>query len=519
MRYCFTTFDLDPERFELRNAGVRVPVEPQVFQLLELLLKNRHRMVPKEEIIAVVWSGRFVADSSISSRIKSARKAVGDDGRSQHTIRTIHGQGFRFVAEAELGQSGIARTQDPGEKIPSLQPDAMGRPSIAVLPFRFLGVPMAGQILSDAIPHELIQALSKLRWLMVIARGSSFRFRSRDTDLDEVASALNVRYVLAGTIEATEGRLAIAVELSDCRTGEVIWAERYRPPRDRLHDLRTEIAAGVVSALETYIPVNEARIARLTTTENLDAWGHYHLGLQQMYRFSKEGNEQAAGQFQKAVMQDPGFARAHAGLSFTSFQDAFVNYNGNPGAATEAARRFAERSIELDPLDPFSNLVMGRSFWLRGELELGLDWLDRSIALSPNYAHGHYAHAFADMLSSRENTARAYVDTACQLSPLDPMVYAMHSTRAMSFIVDGDYETAAKWAEVGARSPNSHFLIGMIAVLAHSLNRAPEKALFWQRNVARRRPDANQGHFFKSFPFTDPEVRHRVSSALTLSGY
>ena len=122
-------------------------------------------------------------------------------------------------------------------------------------------------------------------------------------------------------------------------------------------------------------------------------------------------------------------------------------------------------------------------------------------------------------LSSRENTARDFVDTACQLSPLDPMVYAMHSTRALSFIVEGDYEAGAKWAEAGARSPNAHYLIGMIAVLAPSLNGVPEKAAFWQRKVAIRRPDADQCHFFKSFPFIDPAVRHRLSSALMRSGY
>lgn len=519
MSWSFANFELDPERFELRNAGALVALEPQVFELLSLLIGNRHRLVTKEEIIESVWGGRCISDSSLSSRIKSARKAVGDDGATQHTIRTIHGKGFRFVAETSLRQIAAVVRQDQPDLAHAPDADTGRRPTIVVLPFRSLGTPDVGEVLAEAIPHELIQALCKLRWLMVIARGTAFKFRSENEDLTDIASALKVRYVLVGSVEILGPRLVISVELSDSRSGEVIWGDRYSLSRDGLHEVRAEIAASVVAALEIYIPLNEARDARIGTSENLDAWANYHLGLQQVYRFSQEGNERATGLFQKAVVQDPGFARAHAGLSFTSFQDAFVNYSGDPVAAAKAAARFAERSIELDPLDPFSNLVMGRSFWLRNELELGLDWLDRSIVLSPNYAHGHYSHAFADMLSSREHNARAHVDTACQLSPLDPMVYAMHSTRALSFIVEGDYESAAKWAEAGARSPNSHFLIGMIAVLAHCLNRDPEKAQFWKRNVAGRRPYANQEHFFKSFPFTDPEVRHRIASALTLSGY
>lgn len=519
MSWNFEKFELDPEKFELCNAGALVPLEPQVFQLLALLIGNRHRLVSKEEIIENIWGGRYISDSSLSSRIKSARKAVGDSGTTQHTIRTIHGKGFRFVADASMRDSGTITSQDLHEPIVAQDPDASKRPTIVVLPFRVLGSPGVAQVLADAIPHELIQALSRMRWLMVIARGTAFKFRAESEELSDIASVLKVRYVLAGSVEALGGRLAISVELLDSRSAEVIWADRYSLSRDELHEVRTEIAASVVAALEIYIPLNEARDARIGSSENLDAWANYHLGLQQMYRFCREGNERATGHFQKAILQDPGFARAYAGLSFTSFQDGFVNYGGDPAAAAAAAARFAERSIELDPVDPFSNLVMGRSFWLRGDMELSQIWLDRSIALSPNYAHGHYSHAFADMLTSRENSARKYVETAVRLSPLDPMVYAMHSTRALTFIVEGDYESAAQWAEAGARSPNSHFLIGMIAVLAHYLNRDPAKADFWKRNVARRRPDANLEQFFRAFPFTDSEVRYRIKCAFAASGF
>ena len=237
-----------------------------------------------------------------------------------------------------------------------------------------------------------------------------------------------------------------------------------------------------------------------------------------MYRFTQDDNAKATWLFEKAVAQDPQFARAFAGLSFTSFQSAFMKYKDGPKDAALDARRFAERSVEIDPLDPFSNLTMGRSYWLQKDLERSNDWLDRSIVLSPNYSHGHYSHAFTDILSARPENALAHVDTAFKLSPLDPFVYAMFGVRALSFVVEGDYKSAAEWAEKAARAPGSHFLIAMIAVTANSLNHNQETAQFWVNNIRSRRVDANQRHFFASFPFSNAEVRRKISDTLAICG-
>src|SRR4051812_26874836 len=184
MIHVFDAFELDPARVELRRNGAPVHVELQVFALLVLLVENRERMVSKDEIIEKVWDGRIVSDAAVSSRIKSARQALGDDGATQRAIRTVHGQGLRFVAQV--------RTIVPREDAPS--PVSGGsdapapilgeaRPSIAILPFRLLGAPGPHAAIADAIPHDLIASLSRLRWLFVIARGSSFRFRGVDCDL------------------------------------------------------------------------------------------------------------------------------------------------------------------------------------------------------------------------------------------------------------------------------------------------------------------------------------------------
>ncbi len=519
MRYLFNDFELEPDKFELRKGGAPVALEPQVFSLLQLLVENRERVVSKDEIIEKIWDGGIVSDASVASRIKSARQATGDNGASQHTIRTVHRRGFRFVAPTKIRAENRIM-QYPGATgllLPDAQiadPGLNSKPSIVVLPFQLLGASTELGAIADAIPHELIQALSRLRWLFVIARGSAFRFRAADPDVREICGALNVRYCLSGSVEISDRTIAVTVELSDASDGGVLWGERFSSAFEDVHEIRSRIVTRVVSSLEVHIPMNEARVARLGVSENLDSWSNYHLALRHMYRFTMQDNAKATALFERAVSQDAQFARAYAGLSFTHFQDAFMKYGGSARNAAKDARRFAERSVELDPLDPFANFTMGRSFWLEGELESSVDWLERSTSLSPSYAQGYYARGFTAMLGGNADQAKKNVDAAQSLSPFDPLLYGMLGTRALSYIIEGDYQNAALWAEKAARAPGSHFLIALIAVVAHSLDQNRERTLFWIADVRRRRPNVSKTHFFDSFPFSDPGIRKRISDAL-----
>ncbi len=255
MTWTFGDFQLDPERFQLSRCGKLVRLEPQVLALLIHLVRTRDRMVTKDEIVAAVWGGRAVSDASIASRIRSARQAVGDDGARQGVIQTVHGRGFRFIPEVTtLSPAHSASTTAVCE--PAEHP--AGRPSIAVLPFQPLDVSPDLAVLGEAIPHEIIQALSRLRWLAVIARGSSFRFRQPSADLDLVATALTARYVLSGIIESQARAVAVTLELTDTNSREILWADRLTAPLDGLDDLRARIVVHLVSALETHIPFRRA---------------------------------------------------------------------------------------------------------------------------------------------------------------------------------------------------------------------------------------------------------------------
>ena len=197
MIYQFAEFELDTGRFELRSNGVVRAVEPQVFALLSVLIQNRSRVVTRDELIEKVWNGRIVSESAVSSRVKSARQSIGDDGRAQTLIRTVHGIGFSFVGQVaafpavSIVGAGSSATEEPVRT---------SQPSIAVIPFDVVGATEPGFPIAEALPHDLITDLSRLRWLSVIARGSSFRFRGADVNLDEVRNKLGVQCSPSATV-------------------------------------------------------------------------------------------------------------------------------------------------------------------------------------------------------------------------------------------------------------------------------------------------------------------------------
>jgi TolB-like protein len=474
----FDGFELDETLFELRRHGLRVAIEPQVFSLLLLLVSHRNRLITKDEIIQSVWNGRIISDAAVASRIKSARQALGDDGQQQRMIQTIHGRGFRFVHPIE----------EEGSPPQSEQLEISGRPSIAVLPFQMMGAPSPYAFMAEALPHDLLAELARLRWLFVVARGSSFRFTAAQPDIGRIGVLLGVRYCLTGTIEIAASRVKVSVELADTGNLGVVWSEKYEADMLGVHDIRKSIVASTLAALEIWIPLHEAQAARLRDPDHLDAWSIYHLGVQHMFRFNRSDNLTAVELFRQAIAIDPNFARAHAGLSFGHFQNVFLNYTRDGASEALNARHAAGRAVEIDPLDPFVNLTMGRTHWLSADIPASL--------------------------LCRGEAGQVDADHAMALSPIDPLHYAMLATRALSHLVRGEGAAAAQWADRAAASPGAHVLISAIAVACHALNGDHARGRFWADDVKRRDAALNQAHFFRSFPFQLSGIRKQISAGL-----
>ena len=368
--------------------------------------------------------------------------------------------------------------------------------------------------LGDAVSQEVIIELARLHWLFVIARGSSFRFRESSVDIRHVGRVLGARYVLTGTIAFLGATSVVTAELSNTATGAMVWADRVDCPLEELLLLRSTIAGHIVTAIENRIQMAEAAQAARLSTENLDAWSAYHRGLWHMYRFNRHDNEIAARMFDRALSADPNFARAHAGRSFTHLQNVLVGYATDIDRQRDQTRRFAERGLELDPLDPFVNLTVGRSAWIGGDLMAAMPWLDRSIDLCPNYAFAHYNRGLLDALLGAGARSEEGVTKALALSPIDPLNYAMLATRSLSHLVRGGFESAAAWGAQAIRAPNAHVHIHVIAAIAHELAGLGDEAQRCVAHIRREHTDFEPEDFLRSFSFRDEAMLALARDAL-----
>ncbi len=508
----FDNIEIDFTYFELRRDGERIPVEPLVFDLIRCLATSGGRVLTRDEIIRQVWGGRIISDASVSSAIKAARKALGDNGEVQRYIRTVRGRGFQFTA---IPQSVRTESSTVLEK-----PAQDRRPSIVVLPFDVSSEITDHPALADALVHDIIQSLSRLRWIRVIARATAFQFHPRDLDLEALCHALNVRYCLTGSLEFASDKLLLTFDLIDLADHTEIWSDRIAEPLDNIYAMRDAVVNQITSSVEMQIPLHEARLAHSVAPENLDAWSSFHLGLTSMYRLNEQGVRKAIHYFERAISLEPGFARAHAGMSFAH---GFLAFHRFPGADVNAEQKrtfaSAERGLELDPYDPFCNFAQGRAYWLTHDYEKSLELLKRSTGISPSFAQGHYSTALTSALVG--NTADAYpaAETARMLSPLDPFLWAFYSVRALACIFDRNYPQAQIWANKGGTAPVTTLMTDLIAVIANDLAGDTHSAMSWSEQAKVRRPDVRAEFFIRALNFRDIKIQKITIDVLRRYGF
>ena len=388
------------------------------------------------------------------------------------------------------------------------------RPSIAVLPFRTLGAQGLTSLIGDALADELIADLSRLRWLLVIARASTFRFRDQHVGCEEIGAALNVRYCLTGSVEHEGERICLSVTLARTVDSAVIWAERYTVGRNELQDMRHEMLTAIVAMLETRIVQHEVELARRAPETMLDAWSSYHLGLDHMFRFNKADNGKAARLFERALALEPQFSRAFSGLSFTSFQDRFLQYSDSGDEMAHRARSLADEALRYDPLDPFAHLNLARSMWFEDALPESIERLTDCITLSPNYAQAIYSKSWAEMTQCDAVQSDQDAALALRLSPLDPLRYAMLAVRSVSALLSGDHESAAELGEKAGWSPGAHKHIAIIAAIAAHAAGRKDRAAYWVDRARRLDRMVDKASFLRSFPFAPSNGRESIERIL-----
>lgn len=513
-------YTLDPQRAELTGPAGLVHVERYTLEVLIHLVRHADRVVTRDDLLQAVWRGRIVSDSSISTQIKHARKALGDTGATQALIRTIHGRGFRFVGKAtpitpaEPAPPAPLATAEP----PRGEPMGAGRPSLAVLRFQSVDQGEQSLRIAAAFPAEMISSLSRIGWLHMIARASSFRFDPATAEPAEVEARLGVRYLATGMVEMTGERLTITLEVLSAPDGALVWTERFACSLAEIQLRRTEIVSAVTSALELAIPEHEADRTRRLEACEFDAWSHFHLGLAHLYRFNAGDNQRAAEHFEAAILADPAFARAHAGLSFVHWQTAFMQFGDDRRLLLDRAVAAANRALEIDRKEPFATFNLGRARWLEGDVEAGRSWLDRALQINPNSAQATYSSGLLQLLAGAPNGGQSMCTRALSLSPLDPMGYAMHATRSMSAIMVEDFDTARRIADQAVHAPGAHFYIAMIAAVASELSGARVSAERYRDLALAQKSGANAALFFQAFPFQRREDRERMAGSFRRLG-
>jgi len=472
--YRFDDFSLDTDRRELRRGADLVPIEPQVFDLLVYLIRNRDRVVSKDDLIAAIWGGPIVSESALTTRLNAARTAIGDSGEAQRLIKTFQRKGIRFVVVAREEQTpadaAAAVAAEPAAPALAL-PD---RPSIAVLPFENMSGDPEQEYFASGMADEIITALSRCSWLFVISRNSSFTYKGKAADVRQVGRELGVGYVLEGSVRRGGDRVRFAAQLVEAANGTHIWADRFEGELSDVFSLQDRIAESVVGAIEPKLLLAEAARLKHKPASSLDAYDLYLRALQLEYQYTGESLDEAIRCLQRAEAIDPAFAPAMALAAFCYTERAFQAWAKNFGAEVAEALRLANRAVEFDPqnadvlwMSAFAITILG------ADHPRGKELFDRSLAINPNSPIALTTSCYAEVKFGNMGLMMDRLARARRLSPRDPHEWMMSMTTGLTHMWAQEFDQCVAWNERAVRqNPRAMpALRGLIVGLVHSNQR------------------------------------------------
>jgi adenylate cyclase len=405
--FVFGDHELDVERRELRRAGEPIALEPQVFDLRVYLIRNRERVVSKDDLIENIWGGRIVSVSSLTTRINAARTAVADSGASQQVIRTIPRKGVRFVA-------GVREEQVRAEAVSPALPD---KPSVAVLPFANMCGDSGQEYFVDGMVEEIITALSRIRWLFVIARASSFTYKGQAIDIKQAGRELGVRYVLEGSVRKAGQRVRITAQLIDAASGVHLWADRFDGSLDDVFELQDTVASSVAGIIEPELQAVEAARSSIRPTEDQTAYDLY-LRAYAMTVSSSARIPEALRLMEQAIKRDPRYAPALAWAAFCCTRVIREQRSRDRGAERLNGIEFARRALEATHDDPTVLVNAAYALTYFGE-DVGamIALIDRALALNPSFARGWHVSGVIRIWAGQPEIAIEHAKAAMRLSP------------------------------------------------------------------------------------------------------
>ena len=511
MTLSFGDYEIDVERRELRRAKIAVHVEPQVFDLLVYLVQNRDHVVSKDDIIASVWRGRIVSESTLTSRINAARTAVGDSGKNQKLIRTVARKGFRFVGTLDP-KSNASVTAMP---LPALA--APERPAIAVLPFANIGGDPEQEYFSDGISEDIITALSKLRWFFVIARNSSFTYKGKAVHLRQIAEELGVRYVVEGSVRKGGERLRITAQLNDVTTGGHLWAERFDRRLRDVFAVQDEITEAIVAAIEPQLYAAENFRAQRKPPDSMDAWDLVMRALSYYWRVTRQDHMVAQALLEKAISIDPNYGQAK-GLLATSYM--FTAHMGwaDMDATVPLAERAALAAIRADSEDPWAHNALGHAYLFARRFVDSLAEFELALRLNPNFALAQGYYALSLSYSGRWQEADEAGRRALRLSPRDPYSAVYMGIVAYAQFLGGNYDEAIRLSREALRQRSDFVGAHRVLTAAAGLSGDKETASAALLELRRAQPNVSCAWIASYMPIREAADRERYLEGFRRAG-
>jgi TolB-like protein len=464
MLYKFSNFTLDADRCELRRGTDRVDLEPQVFSVLSYLIQERSRVVTRGDLIAAVWHGRLVSDSTINSRVAAARRVIGDEGNSQNLIRSFPRRGYRFVAAVEVEAQATDHAVAAG-----IVPTS-SRASVVVLPFTNLSQDFLQDSLIDGLVDDITTALTQFRHLIVVPRSIGASYRGRTTDLTRVTRELNVRYALEGTLRKEGARIRVNAQLVDSRAGAIYWARRFEGDLGHGFQLQDRLTESIVGEIATKLDQAEIEMHRRSPPVSPDAYSHVMRGTSFLYEWTPESIDAALGQYRSAIQVDPEFAPAYAMASYCYVQRQSYGLVIDRASEFREGVELAWRAAELGKNDAYALTRAAHAVSSLGQdLSSGASLIEQAIALNPNLAAAWYTRGWLRIFQGDAIGALSDLDHARRLSPYDRLVFKINAAMAYASFFAGQHDDASRLA-MGAIRERPNYMTGLrVAAASHVL--------------------------------------------------
>jgi TolB-like protein/class 3 adenylate cyclase len=416
---------------------------------------------------------------------------------------------------ASSRDSTVSRSLEPALALPD-------KPSIAVLPFQNMSGDPEQEYFTDGMVEEIITALSRMRWLFVIARHSTFTYKGRAVDVKQVGRELGVRYVLEGSVRKAGNRLRIAGQLIDATSGAHLWADRFEGALGDIFDLQDQVTASVIGAIAPTLEKVEIERAKRKPTESLDAYDYYLRGLGNRYHVvSREANAEALRLFTRAAELDPDFAAAYGAAAMCYALRKGQRWTTDQAFEVAEVTKLARQAVRLGMNDAVALATSGWSLaYVVPDLDTGAAFLERALLLNPNLMDAWVWGGWTRTWLGEPEICLERLARAMRLSPLDAQINTMHSGAAHAHFMAGRYDEASQAAETALRgNPDSHAALRICAA-SHALAGRSEEARHAVTRLLRRDPALTVSLFKKELlgPYRRPDDAARYIEGLRKAG-